>query len=105
LVVDDLMADPPQSLGSGLPRRGRPFEIVDEPVQPEELTLGGSGLGDAVGVEHDPVSGLEPLLADHALALAEPEQDPAALRELLDHLAVAHEERSGMTGIEVAEPT
>jgi hypothetical protein len=67
------MSEATEGLGTGQAGGGSAFGQVDQAIESEEDTVGILRLDHAVGVQEDPVAGLEMLLAGVAPAAAESE--------------------------------
>ena len=69
LVGEDVPHEAADCLGRGVAGGGGRADEVGQPLLAEELPLGGTGLGDAVGVEHQAVAGLQAGLTGGRLGL------------------------------------
>jgi hypothetical protein len=64
LVGEDGGGEPAQGFGCGQPGEFGPAGEVDQAVLAEELAVGAAGLDDAIGVQQQPVAGLELFVPD-----------------------------------------
>src|SRR5829696_970065 len=84
LVGQDGLDESASGLGWGVAGGGFAFEEVDQPGFAEEGTGGVPGFGDSVGVQDEPVPGLQRLLPDRQLRDVQAQWRAAAAGEGLD---------------------
>ena len=103
-MAEDVPHEAADRLGCGVAGRGGDADEVRQPLLAEELPVGRAGLGDAVGVEHQAVAGLQPgLAADRPVVLQTQWAAGWAVRRPHQRRAT-HDEGFGVAGVDPQQP-
>jgi hypothetical protein len=106
LVGENGGSEPAKRLGGGQAREFGPLREIDQSIFAEELAVRVAGLDDAVGVEQQPIAGLELFVPDGGPVRPcslHPERCARRMREFLDRPPSAHEQGWRVPGKQVLQ--